>query len=145
MTSNAGSEGRVSSLGFGRSGQDQVRDKTMGALREFLRPEFINRVDEIITFNHLSRENFLGIADIMLTELKESLSNRGLNLCWEDQLREHLAEKAYSTTYGARNLRRTIQQELEDPISEAIIDSFDSPISQIHIRIENGAVKLDIA
>ena len=143
MTSNAGSEGRVASLGFGRSGQEQVKDKTMGALREFLRPEFLNRVDEIITFNHLSRENFLGIADIMLRELKESLESRGLGFGWDDALREHLAEKAYSTLYGARNLRRTIQRELEDPISEVIIDSFEKPISTIFVKIVDGAVKLE--
>ena len=144
MTSNAGSEGRVSSLGFGRTQQDQVKDKTMGALREFLRPEFINRVDEIITFNHLTKENFLGIADIMLAELKENLSARGLTIEWQDDLRQFLVEKAYSVTYGARNLRRTIQQELEDPISEAIIDSFETPISHLRVRIEDGAVKLDV-
>ena len=144
MTSNAGSEGRVSSLGFGRTQQDQVKDKTMGALREFLRPEFINRVDEIITFNHLTKENFLGIADIMLAELKGSLADRGLTIGWEDDLRQFLVEKAYSVTYGARNLRRTIQQELEDPISEAIIDSFEKPISNITVRIVDGAVKLEV-
>ena len=144
MTSNAGSEGRVSGLGFGRTQQDQVKDKTMGALREFLRPEFINRVDEIITFNHLTKENFLGIADIMLEELKENLVSRGLTLSWEEDLRQFLVEKAYSVTYGARNLRRTIQQELEDPISEAIIDSFESPISTLRVRIVDGSVKLDV-
>ena len=143
MTSNAGSEGRVSSLGFGRSGEEQVKDKTVGALREFLRPEFINRVDEIITFQHLTREHFLGIADIMLAELVESLQGRGLTLTWEEDLRQHLVEKAFSTTYGARNLRRTIQQELEDPISEAIIDSFEKPISRIHVRIVEGKVALE--
>jgi ATP-dependent Clp protease ATP-binding subunit ClpA len=144
MTSNAGSEGRVSGLGFGRTQQDQVKDKTMGALREFLRPEFINRVDEIITFNHLTKENFLGIADIMLEELKENLVSRGLTLSWEEDLRQFLVEKAYSVTYGARNLRRTIQQETEDPISEAIIDSFESPISTLRVRIVDGSVKLDV-
>ena len=142
MTSNAGSEGRVASLGFGRSGLEQVNDKTMGALREFLRPEFINRVDEIITFNHLTKDNFLGIADIMLSELVDSLSTRGLLLTWDETLRQHLVDKAYSTTYGARNLRRTIQQELEDPISEAIIDSFERPISHIHVKIVDGKVEL---
>ena len=143
MTSNAGSEGRVSGLGFGRTQQDQVKEKTMTALREFLRPEFINRVDEIITFNHLTKENFLGIADIMLAELKENLASRGLNIHWEDDLRQFLADKAYSVTYGARNLRRTIQQELEDPISEVIIDSFENPISTLTVRIVDGNVKLD--
>ena len=144
MTSNAGSEGRVSGLGFGRTQQDQVKDKTMNALREFLRPEFINRVDEIITFNHLSQENFLGIADIMLAELRENLASRGLSIHWDEDLKQFLAQKAYSVTYGARNLRRTIQQELEDPISEAIIDSFENPISTLTVRIVDGNVKLDI-
>ena len=143
MTSNAGSEGRVGGLGFGRSDVDRTREKTMGALREFLRPEFINRVDEIITFNHLSEENFLGIADIMLSELKDSLTARGLELTWTEDVRQLLVKEAYSVTYGARNLRRTIQQKLEDPISEKIIDSFESPISSISIRVEEGAVVVE--
>ena len=116
----------------------------MSALREFLRPEFLNRVDEIITFNHLTEEHFLGIADIMLSELKESLALRGLSLTWSEELKKLLVKKAYSAVYGARNLRRTIQRELEDPISEAIIDSFESPISSIYADAENDAVKLDI-
>ena len=144
MTSNAGSEGGVGGMGFGRTAGDQVKEKTMKALRSFLRPEFLNRVDEIITFNHLTEENFLGIADIMLKELKDSLSSRGLSLTWDDSIRQLLVKRAYSMVYGARNLRRTIQKELEDPISEAIIDSFENPISSIHIRVEEDAVKLDI-
>ena len=144
MTSNAGSEGSVGGMGFGRSDGDKVKEKTMKALQGFLRPEFLNRVDEIITFNHLTEENFLGIADIMLKELQESLSTRGLTLSWDDDLRQLLVKKAYSVTYGARNLRRTIQKELEDPISEAIIDSFEHPISAIRIRVEGEIVKLDI-
>ena len=144
MTSNAGSEGSVGGMGFGRSDGDKVKEKTMKALQGFLRPEFLNRVDEIITFNHLTEENFLGIADIMLKELQESLSTRGLTLSWDDDLRQLLVKKAYSVTYGARNLRRTIQKELEDPISEAIIDSFEHPISAIRIRVEGDKVKLDI-
>ena len=144
MTSNAGSEGRTGSMGFGKTENDMLREKTMKALREFLRPEFINRVDEIITFNHLSEENFIGIADIMLKELKTSLEARGLAFSWDDSIRQLLVKKAYSVTYGARNLRRTIQRELEDPISEAIIDSFENPISSIHIGVEADAVKLHI-
>ena len=144
MTSNAGSEGSVGGMGFGRSDGDKVKEKTMKALQGFLRPEFLNRVDEIITFNHLTEENFLGIADIMLKELQDSLSTRGLSLFWDDDLRRLLVKKAYSVTYGARNLRRTIQKELEDPISEAIIDSFEHPISAIRIRVEGETVKLDI-
>ena len=143
MTSNAGSEGRVGGMGFGRTAQDQVKEKTMKALSEFLRPEFINRVDEIITFNHLSEDNFLGIADIMLRELQESLMARGLTLVWGDELRHYLVKKAYSTVYGARNLRRTIQRDLEDPISEKIIDSFEKPISSIRIRVEDEQIVLE--
>ena len=144
MTSNAGSDGRVGGLGFGRTENDMVKEKSMKALREFLRPEFLNRVDEIITFNQLSQENFFGIADIMLGELRDSLSSRGLTLTWEDSVRELLVRKAYSTVYGARNLRRCIQRELEDPVSEAIIDSFEHPISAIHARTEGDGIKLDI-
>ena len=142
MTSNAGSEGRVGGLGFGRTDTDMVREKTMNALKEFLRPEFINRVDEIITFNHLTEENFLAIADIMLSELKQSLEDRGLTLTWDAALRQLLADKAYSVTYGARNLRRTIQKELEDPISERIIDSFEAPISGLHIAVEQDQISV---
>ncbi len=143
MTSNAGSEGTTASVGFGRTA-DQVKDKTMKALRSFLRPEFINRVDEIITFNHLSQENFLGIADIMLRELQQSLQSRGLSFTWSEVVPDYLVKKAYSTTYGARNLRRTIQKELEDPISMAIIDSFENPIASIFADISEDAVKLTV-
>ena len=142
MTSNAGSEGSVGGMGFGRTENDMVKERTMKALRAFLRPEFINRVDEIVTFNHLSKENFLGIADIMLAELKESLAARGLSLTWDESLRQHLVKEAYSVTYGARNLRRTIQRLLEDPISEKIIDSFDCPISAITLSVVDDKVTL---
>lgn len=114
----------------------------MKALRGFLRPEFINRVDEIITFHHLTEENFHGIADIMLEELRQSLASRELSLTWEEQVRDLLVEKAFSVTYGARNLRRTIQRELEDPISQRIIDSFESPISEIHVCVDNGSIQV---
>ena len=143
MTSNAGSEGRVGGLGFGRTANDQVKEKTMKALQEFLRPEFLNRVDEIITFNHLTEENFFGIADIMLKELKGSLFARGLVLTWSEEVREYLVKKSYSVTYGARNLRRTIQKELEDPISERIIDSFESPINSIYVSVVDDTIYVE--
>ena len=142
MTSNAGSEGRVGGLGFGRTENDMVKEKTLKALREFLRPEFLNRVDEIITFNHLTEENFLGIADIMLSELQQNLAERGLSVNFSEDVRQYLVKEAYSVTYGARNLRRTIQKALEDPISEKIIDSFDHPISSIYIQVENNEIVL---
>ena len=141
MTSNAGSEGRVGGLGFGRTDGDQVREKTMAALKDFLRPEFINRVDEIITFNHLTEENFLGIADIMLRQLQDSLAGRGLAFTWDESVRALLVKEAYSVTYGARNLRRTIQRLLEDPIAQKIIDSFEKPICAIDVHAsEDGIV-----
>ena len=143
MTTNAGSDGNVGSMGFGRTEEEQVKGKTMKALQSFLRPEFINRVDEIITFNHLSKAHFAGIADIMLRELRESLSQRDLTFHWTEDVRDHLVDGAYSVTYGARNLRRFIQQELEDPISEVIIDSFESPITGISARMEDGKIRLD--
>jgi ATP-dependent Clp protease ATP-binding subunit ClpA len=144
MTSNAGSEGSVGGMGFGRTENDMVKERTMKALRGFLRPEFINRVDEIVTFNHLTKENFLGIADIMLSELKQSLSLRGLSLTWDESVRELLVKEAYSVTYGARNLRRAIQRLLEDPISEKIIDSFEHPISSIALSASDGKVELSV-
>ena len=144
MTSNAGSEGGVSAMGFGRTDNDQVREKTMKALHSFLRPEFLNRVDEIITFRHLDKADFRKIADIMLRELQISLAERGLSLSWEPDVEEKLVSDSFSTEYGARNLRRTIQRQLEDPISEAIIDSFETPISAIHAVLTDGKITLDI-
>ncbi len=143
MTSNAGSEGSVGGVGFGRSENDMVKEKTMKALRGFLRPEFLNRVDEIITFNHLTEDNFLGICDIMLEELQQSLAERGLQVNFGEDIRQYLVKEAFSVTYGARNLRRTIQKSLEDPISEKIIDSFENPIESIYIKMEDGKIALE--
>ena len=142
MTSNAGSEGNMAAMGFGRTQHDQVKEKTMKALQGFLRPEFINRVDEIITFNHLTQEDFWRIADIMLTELKDSLKSRGLTFTWDDSVENNLVQESFSATYGARNLRRTIQRNLEDPISEAIIDSFEKPISAVTAYVEDDKIKI---
>ncbi len=142
MTSNAGSDKAVGSVGFGRSADEQGRERVMKALQEFLRPEFINRVDEIIYFNHLTREHFADIARIMLDELQDSLKEKGYSFSYDDALVELLVEKSYSATYGARNLRRTIQKELEDPMASRIIESFDDPITQLKATVENGQVKL---
>jgi len=142
MTSNAGSERKEGSLGFGRSVSDQSKEKAMKALGEILRPEFINRVDEVICFNRLSENDFKKIADIMLNELKMALSDRGITLTWEESLIEYLVSKAYSIAFGARNLRRTIQKELEDPIAEKIIDSFVTPISSIQMSVADGNIEI---
>ena len=142
MTSNAGSDRAGGAVGFGRTADEQGKERVMKALQEFLRPEFINRVDEIIYFNRLTEENFTHIARIMLGELCDSLADKGFTFTWDESLEAHLVKKSYSVTYGARNLRRTIQKELEDPISVAIIDSYDHPITQIKAVCEDDAVKL---
>ena len=140
MTSNAGSDRRDGSVGFGRTLSEQSREKAMKALGEFLRPEFLNRVDDVICFNRLTEENFRGIAEIMLRELRDSLAERGIAFRWEQSLIDALVAQAYSVTYGARNLRRTIQKELEDPIAEKIIDSYEHPISEIAARAVDGKI-----
>ena len=143
MTSNAGSDSKsAGAVGFGGSADDQGRERTRKALRDFLRPEFLNRVDEIVCFNHLTKENFSGIARIMLDELKTSLSEKGFAFRYDDALVDYLVEKSYSLTYGARNLRRLIQKELEDPMASRIIDNFEHPITQISATAQDGAVQL---
>ena len=142
MTSNAGSSDRTALTGFGRTEEQVSREKSMKALQEFLRPEFLNRVDEIVCFNHLTKENFAGIACIMLDELKASLGDKGYTLRYDEALVDYLVEKSYSLTYGARNLRRLIQKELEDPMAARIIDAFEHPITQISATVRDGAVQL---
>jgi len=143
MTSNAGSDKAAGSVGFGRSSDDQGRERTMKALREFLRPEFINRVDEIVYFHQLTEENFAAIARIMLDELQASLKEKGYSFSYDDALVSHLVHSSYSAAYGARNLRRCIQKELEDPMAVQIIDSFEHPITQLRATAEDGKVRLD--
>ena len=132
MTSNAGSDRKDGSVGFGKSLSEQTQEKTVKALSEFLRPEFINRVDEVISFNKLTEENFRAIAGIMLTELHQALLDRGIAFLWDESVIDALVKKSYSVTYGARNLRRTIQKDLEDPIAQKIIESFVSPLHTLH-------------
>ena len=132
MTSNAGSDRKDGSVGFGKSLSEQTQEKAIKALSEFLRPEFINRVDEVICFNKLTEENFRAIAIIMLRDLKQALSERGLDFTWDESVIDALVKKSYSVTYGARNLRRTIQKELEDPIAQKIIESFVNTLHTLH-------------
>ena len=143
MTSNAGSNQKGGSVGFGRSLTEQSKEKAMKALGEFLRPEFINRVDEIVCFNQLSEENFRGIADIMLSELRQSLESRGIDFTWDESVKDYLVKKSYSVAYGARNLRRAIQTDLEDPIAERIIRSYVEPFRSIKATCEDGKIRLE--
>ena len=142
MTSNAGSASKEGTVGFDRSVNEQDHDRAMKALQQFLRPEFINRVDAVITFNRLSEEDFHKIARIMLDELTGSLREKGIQFRYDDALVEFFTKKSYSRTYGARNLRRTIQKELEDELAARIINSFDNPITQIQATAENDAIKV---
>ena len=143
MTSNAGSTtGSTGSVGFGRSETEQGKAKAMKALEGFLRPEFINRVDEIVYFNKLTEENFKAIAHIMLKELSQNLREKGIALSYDEGLMDYLVKKSYSQVYGARNLRRQIQKDLEDPIASKIIDSYMEPISKI--KVTSDGEKLNV-
>lgn len=142
MTTNAGSQNTSNTAGFSKTENEANEDKTNKALSSFLRPEFMNRIDEIITFNSLTKDDFIRIAKIMLGELKASLSEKQISLEYTEEVPSILAEKSYSVKYGARNLRRTIQTEIEDKASELIISSYDSRMSGISIYAENGEIKI---
>ena len=144
MTSNAGSTtGSTGAVGFGRSETEQGKAKAMKALEGFLRPEFINRVDEIVYFNKLSESNFKAIAKIMLDELAANLKDKAITLSYGEDLMDYLVKKSYSQTYGARNLRRQIQKDLEDPIATKIIDSYMEPVSKITIAVEGETLTVN--
>ena len=142
MTSNAGSATKEGTVGFDRSVSQQDQERAMKALQQFLRPEFINRVDAVICFNRLTEEHFQGIARIMLNELAGSLKEKGITFTYDDALVAWLTHKSYSLTYGARNLRRTIQKEVEDPMASKIIDSYENPITQVKATVEDEKVRL---
>ena len=145
MTTNAGSNSKSGSVGFGGSLSDMSRERTMKALNEFLRPEFINRVDEVICFNQLTETNFRAIAELMLGELRENMGRKNIALTWDDSLVDHLVREGYSVTYGARNLRRLIQKQVEDQIAEGIIARRGESSSQIMLSAENGKVEVRVA
>ena len=140
MTSNAGSDRKEGTVGFNKSTSELGRDRAMKALQQFLRPEFINRVDEIVYFNKLTEENFQPIARLMLDELTASLREKGLTFSYDDALVRYLVGKSYSAAYGARNLRRTIQKEVEDALALEIIGSYDHPVTQLSATEEDGKV-----
>ena len=142
MTTNAGSNTKSGSVGFGRSANEQGKERAMKALQDFLRPEFINRVDEIVYFNQLTEDNFKHIAVLMLGELKDSLAAKGISFQWDDSLLDYLVKKSYSATYGARNLRRLIQKELEDAIAAKLIESYKNPVT--HLKAVGGEEKLEL-
>ena len=142
MTTNAGSTGTPPAAGFSKSTAQVNEEKTQKALSSFLRPEFINRIDEIITFKPLTKENFVDIARIMIKELADALSLKNVTLDCAEDVYGILAEKSFSEKYGARNLRRLIQTEIEDKAAELIISGYDSSISAISVYSENGEIRV---
>ncbi|WP_435321149.1 ATP-dependent Clp protease ATP-binding subunit [Muriventricola aceti] len=142
MTSNAGSNTKVGSVGFGRTANEQGRERAMKALQDFLRPEFINRIDEIVYFNQLTEENFRSIAVLMLKELATAMAEKGISFSWEESLLDYLVKKSYSAVYGARNLRRVIQKELEDAIAVRLIEGYQYPVSQMKALVEDDTIHL---
>ena len=143
MTTNAGSNTNVGSVGFGGTVNDMGRERAMKALNDFLRPEFINRVDEIIYFNKLTEDNFRSIAALMLTEVKDVMAERNLALTWDDKVIDYLVKKSYSVTYGARNLRRTIQKDVEDAIAAEIVDKRGTNISSIALSSDGEKIIIE--
>ena len=144
MTTNAGSNTGSGSLGFGGSVSDMGQERAMKALNDFLRPEFINRVDEIVYFNKLTEEDFRRIAELMLGETKAAISESGIALTWNDSLIDYLVEKSYSVKYGARSLRRTIQKDVEDPVAAKIIEKHGENVGRIRLSAADGKVKIEI-
>lgn len=142
MTTNAGSEQRTGQIGFAESAAAR-EDATQKALSGFLRPEFLNRVDEIITFHPLGRESFAAIAKIMLDELAAALAERGLHLTYTEQAARHIATEAYSERYGARNMRRYIQRYVEDPLAEAVIADYRHTLTQVRLCVRDGKLAVD--
>lgn len=143
MTSNAGSTDRDTGVGFNKTDSDIAKDKAMKALRDFLRPEFLGRIDEIVVFNPLTEENFAGIAGLMLDEMKSPLEEKHISLRYTDEALKTIAHKAYGQKIGARDIRRVIRNEVEDKIAELLIDKGEGAVSAVAISADNGEIKVD--
>lgn len=143
MTSNAGSTDRDTGVGFNKTDSDIAKDKAMKALRDFLRPEFLGRIDEIVVFNPLKEENYAGIAGLMLDEMKSPLEEKHISLRYTDEALKAIAHKAYGKKLGARDIRRVIRNEVEDKIAELLIDKGEGAVSAVAISADNGEIKVD--
>ena len=143
MTTNAGSNTKNGSLGFVGTAADKDRERAMKALGDFLRPEFINRVDEIICFNKLTEDNFRDIAGLMLGEVRDLMREKGMELTWDESVIDYLVKKSYSLTYGARNLRRTIQKDIEDAMASVIVDGRRGNVKAIHLTSDGEKVNVE--
>jgi ATP-dependent Clp protease ATP-binding subunit ClpC len=139
MTSNAGSHLKGSApLGFGQTLTEQSKERTLKALSDIMRPEFINRVDEIIAFNQLTKKDFERIAHIMLKDLEANLRERDISFTWDQEAIEYLVDNSFSLKYGARNLRRLIQREVEDSIATTMIDNYERQITKVHLTAKDN-------
>ena len=145
MTTNAGSNRKGGAMGFGGTVNDMGRERALKALGEFLWPEFINRVDEIVYFNSLTEENFRSIAELMLEETRDAIAERGISMTWNTALIDYLVRKSYSVTYGARNLRRTIQKDVEDAIAQKIIDCRGENAGHISVSADDNGVVVEVS
>jgi ATP-dependent Clp protease ATP-binding subunit ClpC len=143
MTSNAGSTDRDTGVGFNKTDSDIAKDKAMKALRDFLRPEFLGRIDEIVVFNPLTEENYAGIAGLMLDEMKSPLEEKHISLRYTNEALKTIAHKAYGQKLGARDIRRVIRNEVEDKIAELLIDKGEGAVSAVAISADNGEIKVD--
>ena len=143
MTSNAGSTDRDTGVGFNKTDSDIAKDKAMKALRDFLRPEFLGRIDEIVVFNPLTEENYAGIAGLMLDEMKSPLEEKHISLRYTDKALKTIAHKAYGQKLGARDIRRVIRNEVEDKIAELLIEKGEGAVSAVAISADNGEIKVD--
>ncbi|MBO4283772.1 MAG: ATP-dependent Clp protease ATP-binding subunit [Clostridia bacterium] len=143
MTTNAGSDKSSSVVGFSESADAQGKTKTENALSAFLRPEFLNRVDEIITFRSLDKTDFVSIASIMLNDLKEVLDKKGIRLTWDDAIPNLIAEKSYSLKFGARNMRRFMETGVEDPIANRVIANYAKGLVGVHLSEKGGEIAID--
>ena len=142
MTSNAGSTDKTTGLGFNKSAEEISKEKAMKALRDFLRPEFISRIDEIVVFRPLSQENFASIAGLMLDEMKEPLAEKNIIFKYDEKSLELIAKMAFGKSYGARDIRRVIRQEIENKIADIIIEK-SGTIAGIGVSAENDKIKVE--
>lgn len=140
MTSNAGSDRSGGSVGFGKTVSEQDEARAVKALEEIMRPEFLNRIDDIISFSHLTKEDFRGIATIMLGQLRDTLAENNIRLTWDDSLVDYLIEDSFSVKFGARNLRRAIEKQVEDELANRIIAAWEHPLSGAHISAADGKI-----
>jgi ATP-dependent Clp protease ATP-binding subunit ClpA len=142
MTTNAGSNLNMNTAGFGSSAQTQSEDRTQKALSDFLRPEFLNRVDEIITFRTLDENDFAAIANIMLNDLVKIMRDKEVSLNYTGAASAFIARKSFSHKFGARNMRRYIQTAVEDVIANRIISNYEQKIKSINIGVTDDGEAL---